>query len=110
LIQVEWLLAERREVPEDDGWLSPEECKTLEALRLPKRRDDWRLGRWAAKQAISAFLGCPPGEIEVRSAPDGAPEAFLAGKPAPVSLSLSHRNGRAACAVVPHGIALGCDL
>jgi 4'-phosphopantetheinyl transferase len=49
-------------------------------------------------------------DIEVRPAPSGAPEVFLANTPAHFSISLSHREGTAACAVASCGAALGCDL
>jgi 4'-phosphopantetheinyl transferase len=108
--EVSWLLVRAEEVPADDGWLTPAERIQLAALTVPPRRADWRLGRWAAKHALAAFLGVSPDSIEIRTAPDGAPEAFLGGRPAPAALSLSHRAGRALCAVAPAGTALGCDL
>jgi 4'-phosphopantetheinyl transferase len=107
---VGWLLAAAGEVPGDDGWLAPAERRHLATLRLPRRRADWRLGRWTARQALAAWLGDPAGSLEIRPAPDGAPQPLLDGEPAPVALSFSHRAGRAACAVAPAGSALGCDL
>jgi 4'-phosphopantetheinyl transferase len=110
LIRVGWLLAAASEVPEDDGWLGPAERQYVGKLRLPWRREGWRLARWTARQAITTYLGDAPGAIEIRNAADGAPEAFFEGKPAPVAISFSHRAGRAACAVAPAGTALGCDI
>lgn len=110
LTRVAWRLAAASDVPQDDGWLGPAEQDFLETLRLPIRRESWRLGRWTARKAIAAYLGGVPGTIEIRNAADGAPEAFFAGEPAPVAVSFSHRAGRAACAVAPAGTALGCDL
>ena len=37
-------------------------------------------------------------------------EAWLDGRPAPASLSLSHRGGRALAVVGETAMALGCDL
>jgi 4'-phosphopantetheinyl transferase len=84
-------------------------------MRFAKRRADWRLGRWTAKQALASYLNVPVhpqalAEIEIRPASDGAPEVFFANKPAAVVVSLSHRAGVAACAVAASGVALGCDL
>jgi len=71
---------------------------------------DWRLGRWTAKLATAACLRVPAAVVELRAAPDGAPEALVGGCPAPVVVSLSHRAGLAVCMVAPDGVALGCDL
>jgi 4'-phosphopantetheinyl transferase len=109
VIPVRWLLAEIGDVPEGDGWLSPAERQHLQTLRLPWRRADWRLGRWTAKRAVGLYLDTA-GRVEIHPAPDGAPEAFLDGAAAPVAISLTHRAGRAVCAVAPAGTRLGCDL
>jgi 4'-phosphopantetheinyl transferase len=82
----------------------------LSGLRVDKRRLDWRLGRWAAKAAVASWLGVDPGRIEVLAAADGAPEAWLDGALAPVSVSLSHREGRALAAVTDAPAVIGCDL
>jgi 4'-phosphopantetheinyl transferase EntD len=107
---VRWLLAGESEIPPDDDWLTPTERGHLAAFRFPPRRASWRLGRWAAKKAISACLGAPLESLEILAALDGAPEAFVNGEPAPAVLSLTHRDALAACAVAPSGTALGCDL
>jgi 4'-phosphopantetheinyl transferase len=110
-----WLEQSIDEIPASDGWLSPGEKLRLDAMRFPKRRADWRLGRWTAKQVVSAYL-CRPrapemlARIEIRSAASGAPEAFLENKPAGVSISITHRVGIAACAVAPSETTIGCDL
>jgi len=102
------------EVPESEYWLSAGERDVLAGLRFPKRRNDWRLGRWTAKQAISAFLRLEPGAdlslFEIRAAADGAPEVFLRNKTAGVTISISHAGGRSFCAAGPPGAALGCDI
>ena len=110
-----WLEQSIDEIPASDGWLSSGEKLRLDAMRFPKRRADWRLGRWTAKQVVSAYLcrPCVPETlacIEIRSAPSGAPEAFLENEPAGVSISITHRVGIAACAVAPSETTIGCDL
>jgi 4'-phosphopantetheinyl transferase len=107
---VAWLTRSRDDVPPDDGWLSPRERATLARLRVPKRREDWRLGRWTAKAAVAAWLGAEPARVEVLAAPEGAPEAWRDGRPAGVSLSLSHRAGRALVVVGAPPTTVGCDL
>lgn len=103
------LLVTEADVPRGNGWLSAAELATLTEMRVPARRRDWRLGRWAAKRALVAVLGDSLA-VEVRAAGDGAPEALVNGLPAPVSISISHRQGLGACLVAGRGSAAGCDL
>jgi 4'-phosphopantetheinyl transferase len=105
-----WLTSSLADVPERDDWLGPRESRALGALSVPKRRADWRLGRWTVKAAASAWLGLPASRIEILAAADGAPEAWLDGQRAPVSVSLSHREGRALAAVASAPAVVGCDL
>jgi 4'-phosphopantetheinyl transferase len=105
-----WLIRSRADVPAGDAWLSPRERAVQARLRVARRRDDWRLGRFAAKAAVAAWLGVPSERVEVLAASDGAPEAWVDGARAPLSLSLSHRAGRALAAVAGPGGAVGCDL
>ena len=119
-MNVYWLEQTEADLPlENDcpsnNWLSTTESLCLDALRFPKRRADWRLGRWTAKCALSAYLGAPATakrfrEMEICPAPDGAPEAFVSGLSAGVTISLSHRSGIAICAVAPSHVRIGCDL
>jgi 4'-phosphopantetheinyl transferase len=110
MTSVRWLTRSLADVPSGDGWLSPAERRVLAGLRFEKRRGDWRLGRFAAKGAAAAWLGVPAVRVEIVAAADGAPEARLDGRAAPVSLSLSHRAERALAVVGDAGLALGCDL
>jgi 4'-phosphopantetheinyl transferase len=104
-----WLSRSLADVPDGDRWLGPRERAVLAGLRLEHRREQWRLGRWTAKVAVGAWLGAPPEDVQVVAAADGAPEAWRAGRRAPLSISLSHRGGRAIAAVAGAG-AVGCDL
>ena len=110
-----WLQQAERDVPVDDQWLTPDELNRLRGMGFPQRRRDWRLGRWTAKCAVASYLEWPSRhdiftDIEVRTAPSGAPEVLIQGTPGPVVISLSHRVGVAICAVASTGAVLGCDL
>jgi 4'-phosphopantetheinyl transferase len=112
---VYWLEQTEAEVLPGEAWLSPPELISLRMLRFPKRRSDWRLGRWAAKNAVALCLGIPTEitalrAIEIRASSSGAPEVFLEDQPAPVAISLSHRAGLGACLVGQTSAAVGCDL
>jgi 4'-phosphopantetheinyl transferase len=109
-MSIGWLTRSLADVPDDDEWLGARERATLAGLRMAKRRADWRLGRWTAKAALAAWLDAAPARIEVLAAADGAPEAWLDGTRAPVSISLSHRAGRALAAVADAPTVVGCDL
>lgn len=110
-----WLEQSGADVPAADDWLSAAELVRLSALRFPKRRADWRLGRWTAKRAVALYLklSADPqtlAKVEIRSAPRGAPEVFMVDERAPVSISISHREGYGACGVARPEVLLGCDL
>ena len=110
-----WIEQTESQVPVENDWLSPREQDCLEKLRFAKRRGDWRLGRWTAKQALAAHLKLPDGlpslaAIEILAAASGAPRIFVCRNPAELSISLSHREGKALCVVGPVDTPLGCDL
>jgi 4'-phosphopantetheinyl transferase len=107
---VGWLTRSPADAPQGDAWLSPRERAAFAKLGTAKRRSDWRLGRLAAKAAVGAWLGVEPALVEVLAAPDGAPEAKLDGQPSGVTVSISHRAGRALAAAAAEPAALGCDL
>ena len=113
MIDVIWLEQRAADLPPSMDWLSAAEKVRLSSLRIPKRRADWMLGRWTAKRAVAGYLGLggePSAQIEIRSEPGGAPRAFVNREPAPLTISISHRDGRAVCAVAAPEAALGCDL
>jgi len=97
-------------------FLSDSEHKTYQGLRFPKRRDEWLLGRWTAKQllrhSLASYAGLPLEAISIANDPDGAPYLAVEGEGRlPVSLSISHRAGRAVCALSPAASpSIGVDL
>jgi phosphopantetheinyl transferase len=106
-------VAVARDLPAGDAWLRPGERTALARLRAPRRRRDFRLGRFAARKAIVlSARGVAPDErrIEVRPAAGGAPVAWQDGARLPVTLSITHSDGWAAAGVDPQGGRLGCDL
>ena len=110
-----WLEQVEADVPKENDWLSSWETTRLSSLRFMKRRADWRLGRWTAKQALSVCLNLgwdahALASIEIRPMSSGAPEVFVNHERAPVSISLSHREGRAMCAIARRDLKVGCDL
>lgn len=114
-MDVYWLEQNERDVLPENQWLSAEETLCLASLRFPKRRSDWRLGRWTAKRAVAACLNLADdvhslANIKILAAASGAPEVFLLNQTAPVTISLSHSGGNALCTVARCEVGLGCDL
>ena len=114
-MDIYWFEQNAEDVPTEKDWLSTDEARHLCGLRFEKRRTDWLLGRWAAKNAVATILGVGRerhtfSDIEIRPAPSGAPAVFFQGLPAALAISLSHRARTAACALAPPGASLGCDL
>ena len=116
---VYWLSQRLSDVPPGSAWLSEAEQATEAGLRMPKRWEDWRLGRWTAKRALVQLsaLGGPAGEgreelarIAVLPAASGVPQAYCDGLRLPWAISISHSHGRALVAVRTEASAVGCDI
>lgn len=110
-----WLEQQLSDVPNDDTWLSCAEQEQANAMHVPKRRSDWRLGRWTAKVALASFYQLAAesvvlASIELRAAASGAPVLFYRGEMSNLSISLSHSNGNAFVVIAPPGNGIGCDL
>ena len=103
------------DTPLDDAWLSPREGAWVARMRFPKRRSEFRLGRWTAKKALALYLGREASagalrSIEIDRAPDGAPAPLVDGRAADAYVTMTDRADQAVCLVGPPGTALGCDL
>jgi len=114
-MDVYWFEQSEADIPREDDWLAAAEKDRCSALRVPKRRADWRLGRWTAKRAIALRLKMPGdlralASIEIRPASSGAPEVFIASQAAPTRISISHCDGNALCAIASVDAPIGCDL
>lgn len=103
------------DLPSHDHWLTPAEADRVAGYTFTKRREEVRLSRWTAKQALAQTLrlGTEPGilrRLEIRNAADGAPEVFLGGRRAPLSISSTDRADWAVCTVIGGERPIGCDL
>ncbi len=110
-----WVICARADVPPGDAWLGEAERSVLARLRVFKRRNDFRLGRWAAKQALARSLVergamLAPADIQVLAAPDGAPEALVLGGYAGASVSLSHSGDAGFAVACAPPLPIGCDI
>jgi 4'-phosphopantetheinyl transferase len=98
------------------SFLSDRELEVYVRLRFAKRRQEWLLGRWTAKQLYQscreADRALPMRAISVANDPDGAPYLCTDRQgPLPMSLSISHRQERAFCALTCSSLyAVGADV
>jgi 4'-phosphopantetheinyl transferase len=107
---------ERAEAP--SLLLSPSEEALLAALRYPKRRHKWILGRIAAKSVLLKAIAEREGraraarDVSVLNEPSGQPYAVLEGEGRlPWPLSISHRAEWGVAALGKESVrALGIDL
>lgn len=108
----QWLAHGEPDLPGTDGWLSDAEAAVCARMRFAKRRREFQVSRWAAKQAMAARQGgaLDPAGLEVRHHPSGAPEAWAGGRALPVGISLSDRAGWAVCLLGLGPGEVGCDL
>jgi 4'-phosphopantetheinyl transferase len=88
------------------GFLSAPERQALAELSFLKRRREWLLGRWTAKCLLQrcqpAYRACALHAISVGNDDDGAPYLSVEGTGRlAMSLSISHRDDRAFCALSP---------
>jgi 4'-phosphopantetheinyl transferase len=114
-VNVAWLSQGLTDVPPEDGWLSSRESAWVRRMRFDKRRSEFRMGRWTAKNAIALYLDRPRTPealhaVEIDRAPGGAPAPLVEGQPAPVSISMTDRADQAICVVSRPGVGLGVDL
>jgi 4'-phosphopantetheinyl transferase len=110
---VHWLARSARSLPGDLSWLAPAERARASQLRTAKRRQEYLLRRFTAKQAVAALARLPVdtaalARIAVPNAPSGAPYVLIDGAPAGWHISLTDRAGCAVCVV--HTAGVGCDL
>jgi len=107
--------------PARDGvrHLTPRERRIHEAFRFERRRGDWLAGRLAAKQVLLGWLdepGLAPGDVEILPEESRLPLAYRVledggNRMLPVSVSISHRGGAAAAAVLgAQSGTVGVDL
>lgn len=93
-------------------WLNSAEWERYNALTVEKRRNDWLLGRWTAKQLVKSVAGnVPLHEIGIENQESGEPYVVEHGVCGTGQLSISHSNGHAFCAFLPNADAvLGADI
>lgn len=108
--RIYWMAQHVEDLPAADDWMAAGEAAQLACMRIPKRRSDYRLGRWTARRALAVCPDIPAGAVEVHATVGGAPEVLIEGAPVRCTISISHSSGVALCAISPAGAGVGCDL
>ena len=109
--QPSWLAASLDDIAPDAEWVDKTLAARLDGMRYTKRHDEAKLARWTAKQAVAGTLGIEAvRDIIIRNAPDGAPEALVAGRPIEAVIAMTDRSDWAVCMVLPGRTRIGCDL
>jgi 4'-phosphopantetheinyl transferase len=118
-----WLALHQDGIPAADAsppnWLQADEVVTWQALKTDKRRGDWLLGRWTAKQLVAELVAertgqqLSPDQIAILPHADGWPMVALPtfdGMPV-ITLSISHSRPWGFCAAVEgENRPLGADI
>ncbi len=85
------------------------EEKVLEEFRdWPLRADEWRAGRFAAKEVLRLGFSVQPSRVEVLPAESGAPVLYVDGAMSSLVVNISHTSHWVAAAVAP--FAVGIDV
>lgn len=97
---------------EEKDFLSPEELAVANTMRFPKRRQEWLMGRWAAKRLLGCVWCCEARDLIIQNEPEGAPYAvFAKGGLVEGCLTISHSAKNALCGYTRNqGLAVGVDL
>jgi len=101
-----------------DVSLDPEERAAWDAMRSARRRQEWLMGRLAAKDAVRGRLeahgiAAEPAAIAVRPDPLGCPRAAgpaVAASGAPMAIAIAHTRGVAAAVAGATADGLGLDI
>ncbi|MCB2180348.1 4'-phosphopantetheinyl transferase superfamily protein [bacterium] len=92
--------------------LSPPELQRFQEMKIPKRRQEWLLGRVTAKHLLMAaeptFSEVPNNALTISNHPEGAP--FLSSHLGTGPISITHREHIAAAAYSPSHGQVGIDL
>ncbi|MEA3166567.1 MAG: hypothetical protein QOJ26_1439, partial [Thermoplasmata archaeon] len=94
----------------ESSWFTGPERAQHTGFKAPKRADEWRAGRLAAKKAVvETHPGVGPLDVEVvADSASGRPRLVIQGQESALWLSISHRSGLAIAALSPGPV--GVDL
>jgi len=97
--------------PAEAAWFTAAERAQQAAFKVPKRADEWRAGRLAAKKAVvETHPGVGPLDVEVvADAESGRPRLVIEGQESALWLSISHRAGLAMAALSPGPVGLDLE-
>jgi len=103
---------EQKDVPVDLDWLHPSELEIYNSFRFEKRKQDWLLGRWTAKNLLieNYYTDLDPDKIAILAGENRAPYVYLNGEKNHHLISISHSHALSFCVSTNQEIQVGCDL
>jgi 4'-phosphopantetheinyl transferase EntD len=110
-----WTIADSNGTSDQSDDLTPAERREFDGQSHDARRRDWLAGRRAAKEAVAAHCGVSPDRVRLVRQHGAAPNVLVGaddGTPraVPISISISHCDGRAVAVVADHPARVGVDL
>ena len=112
--KIYWYTQDFKNLPKDNDWLTQQEKQILENLKFLKRRNEWRLGRWTAKNAVQKYFESQKHltfqDIHILTRENRSPYIKIDNHENNIALSISHRERKALSAVSDNFNAIGCDL
>ncbi|ACC98652.1 4'-Phosphopantetheinyl transferase [Elusimicrobium minutum Pei191] len=99
-----------KQMPSAEDFLTQEEKRYCQTLKIEKRRQDYLAGRYALKKLLSDnFVKADYKSIEILKHEDGRPLLFINGVKSNLNVSISHSNAYA-CACAGRGCLVGVDI
>lgn len=101
-----------KDVPGHLDWLHPSELSIFQHFKVEKRKNDWLLGRWTAKNLLQKrfYPDKNLNELAVLPGEKRAPFAYLNGEKQQCTISISHSHGKSFCVTADGSFKIGCDL
>ncbi len=114
-VKVFWNIQSLGEMSPSFEWLHHSEMHILAGFKFVKKRNDWLLGRWTAKNLVwychfHQNVDIKLTDIQILPAKEGTPIAYYHAVKLPLVISLSHRENTCLSVLTKGNDKIGCDL
>lgn len=97
-------------VAQGRDWLTDAECRRLQAITSPVRRDSFLAGHWQARALAAQWLQLDARRVALDTHVDGRPLLRVDGETEPLHVSLSHSGGWLALALADAPVGIDIEL